>query len=109
MTGFFDPLRPRLPNDKPTWLSARSALPGIWLGPEADNTWTVMMMVEARWAQIQISRLDDLAELLEAWKADPEEALRKWWKIEPPRGRPQTTAEPSTRSTTEVKSDDLGF
>ena len=115
---FHDPLRPRLGNDRPTWLPPAKAqgLPGLWLEPlqpmtsglaAGASSWLVMLMVDGSWKSRELP-FHELSSLLRDWETDPEQALLAWFGCQPPSAsRQNATRQPEATSSASVE--DLGL
>lgn len=113
---YHDPDRPHLPNGNPCWLSAPSvALPGLYIEPAAsdmDNNLKLVsigVVIDGSWCYNE-TIMEALLELFDDWANDPEGALRRWFKIEPPEGRSKTWNEPQAAPViSSVNAEDLGL
>lgn len=94
MTQFFDPLRPTDSEGLPCWLGTRFALPGLVLRPKPEG-WGLTLALPSPYASNAFSYAEalvsdsDLPLVLSDWVSNPEEALRRHWKREPPEAKAQ--------------------
>lgn len=95
MTSYDSPLRPLAGANRPAWLDApHIVVPSLLLTPSGPGEWTVQFMFPARgrsgsfsWLSRRIDSFMELNDFLTDWWTSPEEALRKWFSVEPPKGR----------------------
>lgn len=120
---FHDPQRPRLGNDRPTWLppAKAQALPGLWLEPlqpitdglaAGASSWLVMLLLDGSWRSRELA-FHELPSLFRDWETDPEQALLAWFGCQPPSGTRQNATRQSTsrqsEAATTASADELGL
>lgn len=108
MTSFHSPERPRLANGMPAWLGVQVALPGLYIrplpSPDDPTWWIVELILDGSWVRTELDP-QSLKDFMLDWQADPEQALRDWFKREPP-ARPSPVAhQPPSESTPQSAQD----
>lgn len=88
-----DPERPNIAG-RPQWREAPIVLPSLILTPNGPGVWQVQFMFPMRhqknsfsWIARNLETPDELLEFLSDWYAAPEEAVRKYFHEEPPKGK----------------------
>lgn len=112
-----DPDRPLTGGHAPSWLDAPNlALPSLLLHPEGPGLWRVQFMFPSQygrnafsWVERTMSQGEELDQFLSDWWASPEDALRKYYYLEPPKGkiwvvapRPEVDGDPQDASGMEL-------
>ena len=85
--NFSDPRRDRIDPSRPFWLDSMIVLPNIGLRPLANGLWNVRTIHGGIGVNVELEvRFDVLCDLLRAWEASPELAMKLYFGIEAPRG-----------------------